>query len=319
MNRLLKISLSALFSLTTQWSYATSSSGLEPVKAFLEMPKSANELFAFMSMAGASSDSLRVLETEARKQLNNLDAELPKIKLRRNMIFVNGKSTGMRVVSVDPLNIEDHNRTWAYDKTQPVDVNVHSLNDFMKGQQKAALLDLILPKAYATDLPWTAAGAWAGGASGLAVVFGLAAVGVVISNPVGWGIAGVGLAAGIALGLRKDLKDRRAARLIEEARKSEVHMTCSDKEVVVSTGYGSTRLNKKLPPGSKGRIELTNASGAQVKIPQALEVATALMEQLASCKDGNDAGRFLAEYNSHKSAVAGESSMPRADTPRAEQ
>ena len=139
----------------------------------LENIHSKDNVIHLIGNAGLSIEAFNVIGSDLEKRLPK-DAKIPKMVLKDDEIQIDGKATGLKLISYEPLKMKIQKRTWAFDPDKTPDVNYLDFTRFLEVKAKSnAMIRLFFPQAQAQfsdlfsgALSGTVIGALAGGVIG---------------------------------------------------------------------------------------------------------------------------------------------------------
>lgn len=182
-------------------SYAENEEFREITKVIVESVRSAKDVVGTLETAGVSIESIRAIEADLQKRMPE-SSVLPKLQMTNDELIVDGKKTGIVVLSYSPLKVKFQGRIWSSKPSATGDDNYRSLVKFIEKPKTFSWFSLIIPQAKAfwgTPDPLT--GAMSGGVLG---VFGGSLVAILMGGePIKGAFygAGIGLIFGGLMGL----------------------------------------------------------------------------------------------------------------------
>lgn len=164
------------------------------MKEILEALRSKQEISNLLVNSGVSTEAMQVIEKDLEKRIP-AETVLPKMTLKQDQIFVDGKATGVRIVSYSPLKISYNKRHWTMSDRKSTEENYATLATFFEQRQIGSNISFLLfPRAHAGLFGNALSGALSGG-----IIAGLVGCGIAWATGgsyLGWGL---GLGAGGAL------------------------------------------------------------------------------------------------------------------------
>ena len=243
------------------------------------------------------------------------------LSLKNDMIFADGKATGIRISSYSPFNISFNGNIWFYDQNQSADKNYFNLTKMLRKKGVASLSRFLLPEAKADDAdrPFKdsdPAGDAAEGAGATALISGMVGlfVGLITFStwPVWLGIgavvvaiSGISYALSYKSGLKADAEERALAAKIMS---SDPLVACSEDAVSITAQSGSDRsgihIDRKVLSSASVRIFDTDGTEvATTKIPAAEQQKIA--DAMKNCKTPQNAEMIMASWKSAGATIAG--------------
>jgi hypothetical protein len=258
----------------------------------------------FLALEKFPLDAISAIRKDLGKKLNGKTASAT-LSLIKNEIFVDGRKTGITVVSRSVLGVSYRGRTWTYEKNISADQNYFALLKILSGTSTGHLFNNLLPQANAQGIdtdPVDIAATFGLGAGAVAFVAGALCVGGAILTAPVWLAVGVpvvlaaaaGSYIGYKLGSSMDASERALA---GEILNPNAKITCSPDKVEVSINSkensSSIRINRKAKKGEDA-VRIFNIDGDEVashKIP--LEQQTKIMELTKDCIDQASADKAM--------------------------
>lgn len=106
------------------------------LKKILTHSSTTSQVYLTMALAGASEEAIRAVETDLKK--SKTDDKLSAVDLVKNEITVNGKRTGVRIISYSPPQMTYKGRIWKLAPGQSMDKNYFSFMQIVEGGKKSA-------------------------------------------------------------------------------------------------------------------------------------------------------------------------------------
>jgi hypothetical protein len=127
----------------------------ELAKSLIENVRTRNQVLSALEKAGASLESIDAIGDDLEKRLPET-LDLPKVTLVKDEVLVDGKKSGLKIVSYAPLKIKLNGKMWSPKSHATTDQNYFSLVQFLEPKQAAgaikrgsAIFTLLLPQAHA--------------------------------------------------------------------------------------------------------------------------------------------------------------------------
>lgn len=245
--------------------------------------------------------SLNTIRTDLEYRMGS--TKMPKFSMKSNQVMIDGKGTGVRVMSYDPVTVTYKNKEWKYKKDLSVAQNYFSLGNFINGEKtNASVLNLLIEPAYADrakQFGYTIAGIVVGVGVGIvAIVATGSAVGFL---PVAALVALMAVGGGY-LGRDSESKAEAARNLLV----SGVAVTCKGGSMTVSAADSRNKASLSVD-ASTGLLQLKDSDGTAIdseKISSDLApMVASLRTQAGECKDSKDAKKLEEEINSFAEVI----------------
>jgi hypothetical protein len=125
-------------------------------KAVLEHVHSRAQLIKVLEISDVSKESVKFIESDLKKRMPD-GVKLPKIKVIKDQISLNGKKIPIYFVSYNPLTIRVNSEKWKYKEEKTGEDNYFTLIKILEHSVSPTAsfspLNLLLPQAHATTTP----------------------------------------------------------------------------------------------------------------------------------------------------------------------
>jgi len=220
----------------------------------LENVTSLNQLLFVSAVVGASQD-VEIINKDLQKYKAT---PFPKLTLNKDVIYVNGESSEVKIISYSPLNLRFHDKYWVYEQNKTQSENYFMLKKFLGSgsniEKESAFAKLFISEARAGGMG-AFVGAVAGFIAAAVIVSFIGSVGLPFLCALFAGSMLVGAIFGSSIGSADPSKENQV--LLDRILNSNFDISCNSTSVtvtsVVNKGFGVSyktqmRIDRKNPP-----------------------------------------------------------------------
>lgn len=319
---MIKIGFKVFLCLALTFIYSSARAEASPEKAKTNKAEDPHTFMNFLFTNVHSKETLEKLIILASN--NNLDAArainndlekraagaktFPKLELRNTKLYVDGKSSGIRISSMNPVNVEFKGAVWNYKKNISLDRNYFSLVNFLANPRSTTSGVLFFPAAAASELdPDLQVASFFNGViaglvgTGSGIISAAAAPGAGAATIGGaaaglLGMAGVSFGTGflVILAIADERQRNEGMNILEQFAGGGFDLSCTD-------GIVDFQMQNKQCPRiiiekeDNGSLKLYDKKCEQILTMVTKGFPNELRAALAKCKTNSDADKYKPE------------------------
>ncbi len=119
----------------------------------LEQIRTREDLIKALEASQVSIEGMKIIAPDLKRRLPDR-VKYPKFKLVKNQLFVNGKPSGLKFLSHQPVTISYKKQTWKYNPEKPFEESYFQILELLEGKKSSSIsrndwTNWILPTAHA--------------------------------------------------------------------------------------------------------------------------------------------------------------------------